>query len=136
MNVHINYKTDKEFEASNESGNKLPIDMLPKEEKKAFSPTELLLAGVSACAAVDIISMIKKRRKTFIDLESKISGDRKEDHPRGFSNIDIKYTVTSPDLTEGELEKIVGLAVSKYCSVADSLNKDIQLTHSFSITRN
>ena len=83
----------------------------PKEEKNAFSPTELLLSGIVACAAVDIVSMIKKRRKTFVDMKAETQGDRKENHPRGFKDIDLKYIVTSPDLTEEELAKIIDLAV-------------------------
>lgn len=135
MTVTLNYKADEEFEASNESGNLLPIDMLEPSEKKAFSPMQLLLAGVASCAAVDIVSMIKKRRKQFVDLSAEASGERKEEHPRGYTTIHIKYTITSPDLTDKELERIVDLAVTKYCSVAESLNKETKLTHSFEIVR-
>ena len=135
MAVHLHYKSDEEFEAHNDSGNTLSIDMLSADNKKAFSPTELLLSSVTACAAVDIVSMIKKRRKTFIDLKAETSGERKEKHPRGFTHINIKYIITSPDITEKELERIVNLAVSNYCSVAESLDKNIQLTHSFEIKR-
>jgi putative redox protein len=135
MKINLSYKSDKEFESVNEAGNVLPIDMLPMGEKNAFSPTELLLAGVVACAAVDIVSMIKKRRKTFIDLNAETTGVRKEEHPRGFTEINLKYIIMSPDLTEEELDRIIELAVTKYCSVAESLDKKIQLTHSFEIKR-
>jgi putative redox protein len=135
MTITLNYKEDKKYEAVNESGNILPIDMLDPESKQAFSPMQLLLAGVAGCAAVDIVSMIKKRRKEFVDLKAEISGVRKDDHPRSFTDIDLKYTITSPDLTEKEAERIVSLAVSNYCSVSDSLRKDINLQHSFELVR-
>lgn len=135
MNISLKYKADEEYIAHNESGCTLPIDMLSADQKKAFSPTELLLAGVVACAAVDIVSMIKKRRKTFIDMDAAIIGERKDDHPRGFKMIRMKYTIYSPDATDQEVERIVDLAVNKYCSVADSLNKEIALTHEFEIKR-
>ncbi len=135
MTITLNYKEDKKYEAVNESGNILPIDMLDPESKQAFSPMQLLLAGVAGCAAVDIVSMIKKRRKEFVGLKAEISGVRKDDHPRSFTDIDLKYTITSPDLTEKEAERIVSLAVSNYCSVSDSLRKDINLQHSFELVR-
>lgn len=135
MNIQLHYKTDKEFEAHNNSNNVLSIDMLPEEDKRAFSPTELLLSSITACAAVDIVSMIKKKRKIFIDLKAETSGDRKKEHPRGFTHINIKFIITSPNITEKELDKIIDLAVNKYCSVADSLNNNIQLTHRFQIKR-
>lgn len=135
MNIQLKYKADEAYEAINDSGNLLPIDMLPLGDKQAFSPMQLLLSGVVACAAVDIVSMVKKKRRTFIDLDAQASGERKETHPRGFNKIHINYVVTSPDLTDQELAKIVDLAVDKYCSVADSVNKDVELTHGYEVKR-
>lgn len=135
MTIKLNYKEDKKYEAVNESGNILPIDMLAIENKEAFSPMQLLLAGVASCAAVDLVSMIKKRRKTFVDLKAEISGARREKDPKSFTDIDLKYIITSPDLTEKEAERLVSLAVNNYCSVSDSLRKDMNLKHSFEIVK-
>ena len=135
MKIELNYKEDKKYEAVNESGNVLPIDMLAIEDKQAFSPMQLLLAGVASCAAVDLVAMIKKRRKTFIDLKAEISGIRREKDPKSYTDIDLKYIISSPDLTEKEAERLVKLAVENYCSVSDSLRKDINLIHSFELIR-
>ncbi|MDP4680472.1 MAG: OsmC family protein [Cyclobacteriaceae bacterium] len=135
MTIKLNYKEDKKYEAINESGNILPIDMLAVTDKEAFSPTQLLLAGVASCAAVDLVSMIKKRRKVFVDLKAVISGVRRETDPKSFTDIDLKYIITSPDLTEKEAERLVFLAVNNYCSVSDCLRKDINLQHSFELVK-
>ncbi|MEM9328262.1 MAG: OsmC family protein [Bacteroidota bacterium] len=132
MKVSLSYRADQEYSATNESGNALDIDML-KEHKKAMSPTELLLSATVACAAVDIVSMIKKRRKTLVDIKGTAEGDRREEHPRKFVKVHIQYEITSPDLTDDEASKIIALAVSKYCSVAASLDPDIALTHGHTI---
>ncbi len=131
--VKLTYKGDEEFVARNQQGNPVEIDMLPKDKKKHQSPVELLLSAVAACAAVDIVSMIKKRRKTFVDLNAEVDGDRREEHPRGFTSIHIKFIITSPDIKDNELERIINLAVSNYCSVAATLSCD--LSHSFEIVR-
>lgn len=133
MIITLNYKGDEEFETLNETGNKLEIDMLPADQKKHQSPTQLLLSAVTACAAVDIVSMVKKRRKTFVDLKAETSGERRDEHPRGFTQIHMKYIITSPDLTDEEAERIVDLAATKYCSVAASISAE--QTHSFEIVR-
>lgn len=133
MKVALNYRADQEYEVVNESGNKVSIDMLPADEKKSHSPTQLLLSALVACAAVDIVSMIKKKRKTFVDLKGEAEGDRRDEHPRGFTNIHLKYFITSPDLTEEEAERIVDLSTTKYCSVAASISAE--QTHSFEIIR-
>ncbi|MEQ9405784.1 MAG: OsmC family protein [Cyclobacteriaceae bacterium] len=133
MKIELNYKGDEEFEAVNESGNKVDIDMLPADQKQHQSPTQLLLSALTACAAVDIVSMVKKRRKTFVDLKAETTGERREEHPRGFTKIHMKYIITSPDLTDEEADRIVHLATTKYCSVAASVSAE--QTHSFEIVR-
>ncbi len=133
MKIELNYKGDEEFSAVNETGNVVNIDMLPMDQKQHHSPTQLLLSALGACAAVDIVSMIKKRRKTFVGLKTEVEGERRTEHPKGFNKIHSKYTITSPDLTDEEAERIVNLAATKYCSVAASISAE--QTHSFEIVR-
>jgi len=133
MKVNLGYKSDHEYFAVNESGNRTEIDMLPQEEKKAMSPTELLLSGVIACAAVDIVSMIKKKRKTLIEFSGEATGERREEQPRKFTSMHIHYTIKSPDLSHTDAEKIVNLAVEKYCSVASTVNESTAITHSVEV---
>ena len=134
MKVTLSYRDDQEYTATNESGNEVAIDML-KTDKQAHSPTELLLSATVACAAVDIVAMIKKRRKTLVDFKGSAEGERREEHPRKFVKIHIHYDITSPDLTDDEADKIISLAVDKYCSVAASLDPDIELTHGHAISQ-
>ncbi|UXX80290.1 OsmC family protein [Reichenbachiella carrageenanivorans] len=135
MTSTLHYKADNEFEATNQAGNTVSMDMYPQAEKKDQSPMDLVLSAVAGCAAVDIVSMIKKKRKTFVDLKSETTAERAETFPKKFTKIHIKYIITSPDLTEKEAEKVIDLAVNNYCSVASSLHPDITLTHSFEIVR-
>lgn len=129
MKINLKYLEDKKYEVVNETGNSVTIDMKDSDDKEYHSPMQLLLSATVACAAVDIVSMIKKKRKTFTDLDAEISGVRRDDYPRKFTDINIKYILTSPDTSEEDLHKVVSLAVEKYCSVAASLDKDINLTH-------
>lgn len=61
MQLITRYLADNEFEAINESGNRLPIDMHAPADKQHFSPMQLLLAATGACAAVDIVEILKKK---------------------------------------------------------------------------
>lgn len=131
--VNLSYEADEQFSTVNESGNELKIDMLPREQKQHQSPTELLLSALVACAAVDLVSMIKKRRKTFVDLKGEATGTRREEVPKGFTKIHLKYYITSPDLQEEEAARLVELACTKYCSVAYSVGAE--QTHEFEIVR-
>ena len=77
--------------------------------------------------------MIKKRRKEFVDLHVEVDGERRDEHPRGFIKIHLKFIITSSDLTDEEADRIVHLSATKYCSVAGSLSAE--QTHSFEIVR-
>ena len=133
MNVKLSYKADKEFTGTNENGNQVSVDMRAPEEKEHLSPTELLLSALAACASVEVVSMVKKRRKDFVDLQVDVDGERREEHPRGFTSIHLKFIITSSDLTDEEAERIVHLSATKYCSVAGSVSAE--QSHSFEIVR-
>jgi putative redox protein len=116
---------DEVYEASNPAGQKVHIDMRKPELKVGQSPTELLLSSLAACGAVDIVVMLKKRRKTIIGFTIETEGKRQEEHPRYYTDIHCKYIITSPDVTEEELTKTAKLSLEKYCSVASSLRSNI-----------
>lgn len=133
LKINLDYKDDKAYSAVNASSNEVQIDMLERNEKGAMSPMELLLTALISCAAVDIVAMVKKRRKTFVDLKGEIVGERRDAVPKKFTNIHIHYDIISPDLTEEETERIVSLATTKYCSVAATINESTSVTHGFKV---
>lgn len=136
LKVNLNYKADKEYEAVNAAGNTVSIDMYGQEEKKAQSPMELLLSSLAACAAVDLVAMIKKRKKTLTDLKAEVVGTRREEAPKYFTDIHVKYIIYSPDAKLEEVQKLVNLAVDKYCSVASTVNGVAKITHSVELVNN
>lgn len=129
----LRYVDDYEFQAVNASGNRVDIDMYPPQKKKHQSPTELLLSALSACASVDLIQILKKRKRRVDALEVVAEGVRRDAAPRAFTAITLTFTVTSPDVEEGEFEKMGRLAATQYCSVAATLN--VEAEHRFVVRR-
>ena len=124
---------DELYESTAESGSQVRSDMRPTGIKTGQSPTELLLSALAGCSAVDIVSMLKKRRKTVVKFEIELEGTRQETTPRYYTRIHSHFRVTSPDVTAEELEKVTGLSVHKYCSVGASLKSE--LTYSVEVVR-
>ncbi len=48
--------SDEIYEAVNENGNSVKIDMRKVEDRESQSPTELLLSALAGCSAVDMAS--------------------------------------------------------------------------------
>jgi putative redox protein len=116
---------DELYTASTKDSRHVVIDMRAPDVKKNLSPTELLLSALAGCGAVDIVSMLKKRRKTIDKFTIETDGTRQENAPRWFTKIHCHYKITSTDVTEEEFHKTAKLALEKYCSVASSLKSDI-----------
>lgn len=134
MRIITNMQAPKEYESKNDSGNVMNIDMYEAKNKDFFSPMESLLSALASCAAVDLVEMIKKRRKELTDLQIETIGERRDEAPRAFTSIHMIFTAVSPDLKEEEFEKLVELATGKYCSVAGTLN--LKATFEVVIKRN
>ncbi len=132
-NVTVSMVDDYEYESVNPSGNKVKIDMYDPEKKSHQSPMDLVLSAVASCASVDAVLMMKKKRKTVESFVVETEGDRNDGIPAFYKSIHMKFILTSPDATEQEFEKVVKLAVDKYCSVSASLSAEI--TYSSEVRR-
>lgn len=82
----------------------------------AASPMEVLLQSVAACSAIDIVSIITKKRKTITNFRVAMEADRAADHPKVFTRIHLRYVLTSPDASEADLTQAVELSQATYCS--------------------
>jgi putative redox protein len=125
MKVITRMLEDEVYESATLENTRVTIDMRESSLKEHQSPVELLLSSLSACGAVDIVSMLKKRRKTIQSFSIETEGIRRSEPPKSFTAIHCHYIVTSPDVTEDELYKTAKLSLEKYCSVADSLKSTI-----------
>lgn len=119
---------DEVYDASNDVGHTVRMDMREASLKQNQSPVELLLSSLAGCGAVDIVIMLKKRKKTINDFVIETVGVRRDEQPRKFLEIHCKYMVTSPDVEPDELEKFAKLSLEKYCSVAATLHSKITFT--------
>ena len=133
MKVLMDYVNDNTFKVKNESKNELLIDMCDPDKKNHLSPMELLLSALTSCAAVEIVSMIKKRKRNFQNILAETHGERVDSSPRYFTSIDIKYIIYSSDLTENEADRYISMSLEKYCSVGATINDKTKINHSFEI---
>lgn len=103
------------------------------ERKSAPTPVELLLVSVAACTAVDVVSVLKKKRQAVTDYRVEITGERREEHPRAFTKMHIHHIVYGHDVSEQALAHAIELSDTKYCSVAATVRPTVEITTSFEI---
>ena len=117
---------------SERSQNKVRVDTSVENggEGSGVSPMEAVLIGLAGCSGMDVVSILAKKRVSFSDLVITVEGTRRNEHPKIFTEIHLKYTFSGEDLASQRkaLEDSVQLSMEKYCSVAGMLNKAAKLT--------
>ena len=122
------------YEAENEDHLKVNIDANPAigGEGKGVRPMELVLMSLAGCASIDLGLILKKQRQELIDYEVEVTATRSEDVAKTFKSIHLHFILTG-HLEAEKVEKAIELTLTKYCSVALSLRKDIDITADFEI---
>ena len=95
------------------------------------TPLELVLIGTAGCTAMDVISILKKKRADVVDLEVNVSGEQATEHPKRYTDIHIEYVVYGKDIKPADVERSIELSTTKYCPAIASLNSKID--HSYRI---
>lgn len=88
------------------------------------SPMELLLMGVGGCTAMDVISVLEKKRARVSQFEIVLTGERAEEHPKRYTQIHIEYVIYGQDIKPNDVERSIQLSEEKYCSARASLNAE------------
>lgn len=131
----IQYAGDEFFIGTTPSGHAQAIDA-KGERRAAPTPMEMLLVAVAACTAVDVVSILQKKRQRVTDYKSEITGERREEHPRAFTKFHIHHIVYGSNVSEQAVAQAIELSDTKYCSVAATVRPAAEITTSFEIIEN
>jgi len=95
-------------------------------------PMELVLMGVGACSAYDVVTILKKGREDVTGCRAILKAERAESPPKVFTSITMHFVVSGRGLTESKVARAVELSAEKYCSASIMLGRagvDIQHTY-------
>ena len=87
-------------------------------EDSAPTPMEVALQTIGACSFLDVISIVRKKKRTVIDLQIHITAERATEHPKVITEAHLIYELFSPDAEMADLERAVELSQEKYCGVS------------------
>jgi putative redox protein len=122
------------FEASNGAGLRISMDSpLAEGPPKGPSPMQVLLMSLAGCTAMDVISILEKKRQNVTGMEVKVVGNRAPDHPRYYTDIEIAFVVRGRDIDPRAVERAIELSAEKYCPASANLKPSSRITHSFRI---
>jgi putative redox protein len=93
------------------------------------SPMEMVLIGVAGCSAIDVIMIMEKKRAQVTDFQVNIAGERAEEYPQRYTDIQIEYVLRGKGLKPKAVEQAIGLSETKYCGAMASLNANFKTTY-------
>lgn len=96
-----------------------------KHARTGPSPMQLLLHALAGCTAMDVVSMLGKRRLTVHDYRIEVVGERPDAVPSPFKRITLRHIFNVPGLDEATARRFVELSTEKYCSVGATLNAEV-----------
>ena len=132
MKASVHYAGDEFFIGTSPSGVSVAIDT-KGDRHSAPTPMEMLLIAVAACTAVDVISILEKKRQQVASYKVEIEGERAEEHPRKFVRFNVNHIVHGRSVSEKALSDAIALSDEKYCSVAATVKPTAEITTSYQI---
>ena len=120
------------FSAETGSGHLLTMDGAPDGGGRNLAPRpmETVLAATGACAAYDVVLILKRGRHDVRDCQVKISAERASEDPKVFTRIHLHFTVSGRGLAGAAVQRAIELSHDKYCSASVMLGKTAEITHS------
>jgi putative redox protein len=128
----IKFVEDDLFVGVSPSGHSLTLDT-NHERSLAASPVELLLVALGSCTAVDVISILKKKRQRVTSYHVEVSGTRRDDYPRSYTTMTVRHVLRGKNINAKAAEQAIELSETKYCSVAATLRPTVEIHSTFEI---
>jgi putative redox protein len=135
MTARAHLEQGMRFQAEAGSGHSVVLDAADHAggDNAGFRPMEMLLVGLAGCTAMDVISILRKKREDVTDYEVRVDGVRADDHPMVFTNITVTHVVTGRNIHPEAVARAIELSENKYCGAGATLSKSAELKHVFEI---
>jgi putative redox protein len=126
VEARLNWIDGERFVVGASSGHAVVVDA-DRQRNTAAGPMEMVLMGLCACTATDVVSILRKKREPFTALEVRAEAERAKEPPTVYTQIKLIYTV-SGQVSRKAVEDAVRLSEEKYCSVAAMLKSTAKIT--------
>jgi putative redox protein len=120
VQAQLNWTDGLQFIARAGRGPAVVIDT--PEGGSGASPMAIVLIGAAGCTAVDVVSILKKKRVNMNGFQVNITGERADQDPKRYTKIHIEYIVQGKDIKPNAVKHAIQLSEEKYCSaITESL---------------
>ena len=110
------------------SGHEIPLDSA--EGDGGARPAELVAVAIAGCTAMDVISILRKKRQEVTRYEVKAQAEQRDGaHPAVFERIEVVHIVEGLAIEVEAVRRAIELSATRYCSVGGTLATGITEIH-------
>lgn len=125
MKAQVDWKGRLTFTGTADSGFEVPLGSYPEVggDDDGFRPMELIALGLAGCTAMDVISILRKKRQEVLDFQTMVVAERTDEHPKVFTEAVIEYHFAGKDISEAAVTRALELSAESYCPAQAMLSK-------------
>jgi putative redox protein len=125
MDASVSWVKGMTFTGTADTGFTVPLGADPAVggDNDGFRPLELMVVSLAGCTAMDVISILRKKRQNVTGFEVEVHAERAGEHPKVFTAIEIRYLVRGRNIDRTAVERAIDLSASTYCPAQAMLSK-------------
>ncbi|HUS83809.1 MAG TPA: OsmC family protein [Anaerolineales bacterium] len=135
MDAKVTWSKRLSFIGEAETGFSVPLGANPQVggDNDGFRPMELIAIGIAGCTAMDVVSILQKKRQDVTAFEVQLRSQQAQDYPRVFTQIEIEYLISGHDVDETAVQRAIELSETKYCPAQAMFNQILPIKLSYQI---
>lgn len=125
MDAKVTWLDRMTFTGVAKSGHTITMDTTSDAggDDSAVRPIEMLAIALGGCTAMDVISILRKKRQEVTSFDVHVHADRAGEHPKVFTRATLTYELHGCKLDETAVLRAIELSVTKYCPAHAMLSK-------------
>ncbi len=117
MNASVTWNGNMSFTGTADTGFTVALDAHPNVggNNSGFRPMELMAISLAGCTAMDVISIMRKKRQDVTRFEVKVYTEQATEHPHVFTRAVVEYIFHGRGLDPAAAERAIELSKTRYC---------------------
>jgi len=132
MKAKVTWQKELQFVGMADSGFPIKLDSHSSPES-GVGPVEMVAIALAGCTAMDVISILVKKKIDVTGFEVRVNADRAADPPKRITKAVLEYVVRGHGVDEASVCRAIELSVTKYCSVHATLKDSFPIGLTYSI---
>ncbi|MDO9026856.1 MAG: OsmC family protein [bacterium] len=126
MPLTLQWVKDLQFVADDDKGHGIVVESKKDGVSAGFNPMQLILLAAAGCMAMDVVSILQKKKLDIKGFRVLMDGKRAEEHPKRFTEMNFVYEAKG-DIPKAAVDEAIKLSREKYCSVSATIQQGVQM---------